>query len=107
MTANANVMDNLRGIGRNAMLGVPLLLLALLMMLVVPLPPLMLDLFFTFNIALSLVVVLACVYSRRPLAFATFRRCCWWPRCCVWRSISPPPASCCSRAMPAPMRRAR
>ena len=72
MTANANVMDNLRGIGRNAMLGVPLLLLALLMMLVVPLPPLMLDLFFTFNIALSLVVVLACVYSRRPLAFATF-----------------------------------
>ncbi|MDX9741508.1 MAG: flagellar biosynthesis protein FlhA [Gammaproteobacteria bacterium] len=69
---NANVMDNLRGIGRNAMLGVPLLVLALLMMLVVPLPPLMLDLFFTFNIALSLVVLLACIYAMRPLAFATF-----------------------------------
>ncbi len=69
---NANVMGNLRGIGRNAMLGVPLLLLALLMMLVVPLPPLMLDMFFTFNIALSLVVLLACIYAKRPLAFATF-----------------------------------
>jgi flagellar biosynthesis protein FlhA len=69
---NASVLDNLRGISRNAMLGVPLLILALLMMLVLPLPPLMLDLFFTFNIALSLVVLLACVYARRPLAFATF-----------------------------------
>jgi flagellar biosynthesis protein FlhA len=63
---------NLREIGRNAMLGAPIILLALLMMLVVPLPPLMLDIFFTFNIALSLVVILACVYTHRPLSFATF-----------------------------------
>jgi flagellar biosynthesis protein FlhA len=63
---------NLRELSRNAMLGAPILLLSLLMMLVVPLPPLMLDVFFTFNIALSLVVILACVYSQRPLAFATF-----------------------------------
>lgn len=70
--ATATLIENLRGFSRHAMLGVPLLLLALLMMLVVPLPPFMLDLFFTFNIALSLVVLLACVYTRRPLAFATF-----------------------------------
>ena len=69
---NANVMGNLRDFRRNAMLGAPLLMIALLMMLVVPMPPLMLDLFFTFNIALSLVVIMACVYAGRPLAFASF-----------------------------------
>jgi flagellar biosynthesis protein FlhA len=70
--AEANVLGSIRGIGRNGLLGAPLLMLALLAMLVVPLPPLLLDVFFTFNIALSLVVILACVYTQRPLAFATF-----------------------------------
>ncbi len=69
---NANVMNGIQLFSRNAMLGAPILLMVLLMMLVVPMPPLMLDIFFTFNIALSLVVLLACVYSGRPLAFATF-----------------------------------
>jgi flagellar biosynthesis protein FlhA len=70
--AEANVLGSIRDIGRHGMLGAPLLMMALLGMLVVPLPPLMLDVFFTFNIALSLVVILACVYSQRPLDFATF-----------------------------------
>ncbi|MCC6301876.1 MAG: flagellar biosynthesis protein FlhA [Gammaproteobacteria bacterium] len=70
--AEANVLGSIRDIGRHGMLGAPLLMLALLAMLVVPLPPIMLDVFFTFNIALSLVVILACVYTQRPLAFATF-----------------------------------
>ncbi len=69
---NATVMNSIQFLGRNAMLGAPILLMVLLMMLVVPMPPLMLDIFFTFNIALSLVVIMACVYSGRPLAFATF-----------------------------------
>ncbi|MDR2877461.1 MAG: flagellar biosynthesis protein FlhA [Chromatiales bacterium] len=69
---NENVMGSLRGISRNAMLGAPLILMALLAMLVLPIPPFLLDVFFTFNIALSLVVILACIYSSRPLAFATF-----------------------------------
>jgi flagellar biosynthesis component FlhA len=42
------------------------------MMVVVPLPPFALDVFFTFNIALSLVVLLATIYSERPLDFAVF-----------------------------------
>ncbi|MBK9131082.1 MAG: flagellar biosynthesis protein FlhA [Gammaproteobacteria bacterium] len=70
--AEANVLGSIRDIGRHGMLGAPLLMLALLAMLVVPLPPLMLDVFFTFNIALSLVIILACVYTQRPLDFATF-----------------------------------
>ena len=44
----------------------------LLVMLVLPLPPFLLDLFFTFNIALSLVVLLSGVYANRPLDFASF-----------------------------------
>lgn len=53
-------------------LGVPLLLLALLGMLVLPLPPLLLDVLFTFNIALSIVVLLVAVYAMRALDFAVF-----------------------------------
>ncbi|MGA1104865.1 MAG: FHIPEP family type III secretion protein, partial [Pseudomonadales bacterium] len=53
-------------------IGTPILIITLLAMMVLPLPPLALDLLFTFNIALSLVVLLAAVYSLRPLVFAVF-----------------------------------
>jgi flagellar biosynthesis protein FlhA len=41
-------------------------------MIVLPIPPFLLDLFFTFNIALAMVVLLVSVYTRRPLDFAAF-----------------------------------
>ena len=50
----------------------PLILLALLAMIIVPLPPLVLDILFSFNIALSLVVLLVAVYVLKPLEFAVF-----------------------------------
>ena len=53
-------------------LGAPLIVLMLLAMVILPLPPFLLDLFFTFNIALSLVVLLVTVYALRPLDFALF-----------------------------------
>jgi flagellar biosynthesis protein FlhA len=53
-------------------MGAPLVVLMLLAMIVLPLPAFLLDLFFTFNIALSLVVLLVTVYSLRPLDFAMF-----------------------------------
>ncbi|MCF5910245.1 flagellar biosynthesis protein FlhA [Aeromonas veronii] len=53
-------------------LGTPLLVLAALGMVVLPIPPLMLDVLFSFNIALSIVVLLVAVYTRRPLEFAAF-----------------------------------
>jgi len=53
-------------------LGVPLLIFMVLAMMIIPLPPLLLDLCFTFNIALALVVMMAAAYTRRPLDFATF-----------------------------------
>jgi flagellar biosynthesis protein FlhA len=53
-------------------IGVPLGVLALLAMIILPLPPLALDVLFTFNIALSLVVVMAVFYVARPLDFGVF-----------------------------------
>ena len=52
--------------------GTPLLVLVSLGMVVLPIPPLMLDILFSFNIALSIVVLLVAVYTRRPLEFAAF-----------------------------------
>src|SRR5579862_2753163 len=52
--------------------GAPLLLLAVLAMVVLPLPPLALDVLFTFNIALSVLVVMAVVNVARPLDFGIF-----------------------------------
>jgi flagellar biosynthesis protein FlhA len=53
-------------------LGTPLLLFLMLVMMILPLPPFILDLLFTFNIALAMIVLLASVYSSRPLDFAVF-----------------------------------
>ncbi|MGI9341433.1 MAG: flagellar biosynthesis protein FlhA [Gammaproteobacteria bacterium] len=52
--------------------GLPLVLLAMLAMVVLPLPPIMLDALFTFNICLSLIVILAVIYVLRPLDLAAF-----------------------------------
>lgn len=56
----------------NGNLGIPIMLLILLGMMTLPLPTFLLDMFFTFNIALSIVVLLVCVYAKRPLDFAVF-----------------------------------
>ena len=53
-------------------LGTPLLLVMLLGMMILPLPTLILDLVFTFNIALGLIVLLVAVYTLKPLEFAIF-----------------------------------
>ena len=53
-------------------IGVPIGVLAVLAMIILPLPPLALDVLFTFNIALSLVVVMAVFYVSRPLEFGVF-----------------------------------
>ncbi|NEV60505.1 flagellar biosynthesis protein FlhA [Thiorhodococcus minor] len=67
----ATIAERLGGIGRMGLV-TPFLLVALLGMLVLPLPPFALDLLFTFNIALSLVVVMVAVYTPRPVDFASF-----------------------------------
>jgi flagellar biosynthesis protein FlhA len=53
-------------------LGVPVLVMVVLAMMVLPLPAFLLDVFFTFNISLSLLILLAVIYVRRALEFAAF-----------------------------------
>src|ERR1700759_1736752 len=53
-------------------IGVPVGVLAVLAMVVLPLPPFALDVLFTFNIALSIVIVMAGFYIGRPIEFGVF-----------------------------------
>jgi flagellar biosynthesis protein FlhA len=50
----------------------PVFLIALLGMIILPLPPILLDVLFTFNIVLSLIVILVAVTAKRPLDFSVF-----------------------------------
>lgn len=49
-----------------------MLVLAALAMIVLPIPPFLLDVLFSFNIALALIVLLVAIYTDRPLDFAAF-----------------------------------
>ncbi len=53
-------------------LAAPFLVLVVLAMVVVPLPPIILDMLFTFNITLSIAVILGVIYVARPLEFGVF-----------------------------------
>jgi flagellar biosynthesis protein FlhA len=50
----------------------PLFIVMVLAMMVLPMPPFLLDLFFTFNIALALMVMLVAANMVKPLDFAAF-----------------------------------
>ncbi|MCW5640679.1 MAG: flagellar biosynthesis protein FlhA [Rhodoferax sp.] len=50
----------------------PILVIAVLAMMVLPLPPALLDVFFTVNIAIALMVMMVAAYMLRPLDFAAF-----------------------------------
>ncbi|MFP8965889.1 flagellar biosynthesis protein FlhA [Pokkaliibacter sp. CJK22405] len=67
----AQVVSTLRSFSQGG-LGVPIVLLVLLAMMTLPMPPFLLDVFFTFNIALSLVILLISIYVLRPLDFGVF-----------------------------------
>lgn len=67
-SANRSVLASM---GRGNLV-VPLLLLTMMAMMTLPIPPILLDVFFSFNIALSVVVLLVAVYALRPLDFAVF-----------------------------------
>jgi len=53
-------------------LGIPVLVLLIMAMLVVPMPALLLDVMFTFNIACSLIVIMIAIGTRKPLEFSSF-----------------------------------
>jgi flagellar biosynthesis protein FlhA len=53
-------------------LAAPLLIVVLLAMMILPLPAFVLDVFFSFNIALSVIVLLTALYTVKPLDFMAF-----------------------------------
>jgi len=64
-------MPTLRDMLRTGV-GVPIGVLAVLAMIVLPLPPMALDILFTFNIALSVVIMMTVFYVSRPVEFGVF-----------------------------------
>ncbi|MBW0146745.1 flagellar biosynthesis protein FlhA [Marinobacter arenosus] len=67
----ALVLNNVKSLTRGN-LGIPIMLMGLLGMMILPMPAFLLDVFFTFNITLSIVILLVCVYAMRPMEFASF-----------------------------------
>ena len=53
-------------------LGAPVVVLALMGMVILPMPAILLDVLFSFNIALSLVIILVSVFTNRPIDFGIF-----------------------------------
>lgn len=50
----------------------PVLIIMILAMMILPLPPFLLDVLFTFNIALAVMVLLVSLYALKPLDFSVF-----------------------------------
>ena len=72
MANAAMTLQNLIARGGVQQLAGPLLILIILSMMVLPLPAFMLDLFFTFNIAISVIVMLVAINVKKPLDFSVF-----------------------------------
>ena len=64
-------LSGLAGKGGNAM-AAPIIIILLLSMMILPLPAFVLDVFFSFNIALSVIVLLTSLYTVKPLDFMAF-----------------------------------
>ncbi|HCE08930.1 MAG TPA: flagellar biosynthesis protein FlhA [Oxalobacteraceae bacterium] len=61
----------MRGPGSRAV-AAPVIIIMMLSMMVLPLPAFVLDIFFSFNIALSIIVLLTSLYTIKPLDFIAF-----------------------------------
>jgi flagellar biosynthesis protein FlhA len=67
-----NTIKGLMAELRRQKFATPAFLLTLLAMIMLPLPPVLLDVLFTFNIVLALIVILVSVSAKRPLDFSVF-----------------------------------
>ncbi len=67
-----NFLNRLVDEMRRHRVATPVFLLLILAMVILPLPPVLLDVLFTFNIVLALIVILVSVSAKRPLDFSVF-----------------------------------
>ena len=71
MATPSNALQLPGGLSLSRLAG-PVLILMILAMMILRLPPFLLDLLFTFNIALSIIVLLVSLYTTQPLQFSAF-----------------------------------
>jgi len=71
MNARVGALNFLGGLNLTRLAG-PVIIILILAMMVLPLPTFLLDLLFTFNIALAIIVLLVSLYTLKPLEFAIF-----------------------------------
>ena len=71
MNTRVNPPRVITGMQWNRMAG-PVLVIMILAMMILPLPTFLLDMFFTFNIALAMIVLLVSLYTTKPLEFSVF-----------------------------------
>ncbi|OUR98636.1 flagellar biosynthesis protein FlhA [Halobacteriovorax marinus] len=67
-----NFADKFKALTQNSDLVVALGLLLILSVMIIPIPPFLLDLLFALTLSASVVIMLVAVYSKRPLDFSTF-----------------------------------
>jgi flagellar biosynthesis protein FlhA len=67
----SNIWRHMAAFG-GASLAIPAVLFCIIIMMVIPLPAILLDIFFTANIALSLIIVMICISALKPLDFSSF-----------------------------------
>ena len=72
MASNTLIIEQNNKLNLVSGLGTPAMLLLMLAMIILPLPAIALDILFTVSIALSIMVLMAAIYSRRPLDFGVF-----------------------------------
>lgn len=73
MATQTNILSRfLPAAGGFAHLGVPFAVIAILMVMVIPMPPLLLDFFLAIDIVLSVVILLVSLYTLRPVSFSIF-----------------------------------
>jgi len=71
MAVEQAIIERFKGNIKSGM-GAPFLVVGMLAMVILPLPPFFLDLFFTFNITLSLIILMVTIYAQRPVEFSIF-----------------------------------
>ena len=89
-----------------ATLALPGGILALIVLMIVPVPAFILDVSFVLNIALSVAILMAAMNAEKPLDFSSFHSVLLFATLFAWRSTSLRPASCWSTATKAARLRA-
>ena len=70
--------QTLPGFAKNSDIFLALGVVGILVIMIIPLPPMMLDMFLAFSITSSLIILMVSIYMKETLEFSVFPPCCWW-----------------------------